>query len=147
MRRRPGPATHVRLTLTGTAADGQELRVVQDAPVSGKAKEVALALRAAQPGTLRCSLAVATLPGGQEVYRSPGFNVVVLPPLTVLPGRSLYTSETEGALLVRTSAGLKGRRLSFTAEGTGFRVAPTAIEPGTRAVLFPMAALLTGLPR
>lgn len=146
VRRRSGPATHVRLTLTGTAADGQELRVVQDAPVSGKAKEVALALRAAQPGTLRCSLAVATLPGGQEVYRSPGFNVVVLPPLTVLPGRSLYTSETEGALLVRTSAGLKGRRLSFTAEGTGFRVAPTAIEPGTRvAVPFPMAALPDGV--
>jgi hypothetical protein len=58
------------------------------------------------------------------------------PTMTVVPGRSLYTDETTGCLLVTVSAALKGRALRFTAAGggDGLRI-ESAVQAGARTRL------------
>ena len=143
--RKPDGPARVRVALVGTDAAGRPFEVAREVALGPQAKEVALVHPLAQAGTARCALVVAALPGGKEILRTPEAALPVLPLLAVVPSLSLYTDEARGALLVRTAPGLKGRPLSFTAEGAGLKVAGIP-QPGERVTLpFETAGLPNGL--
>ncbi len=111
----------------------------------GKPTPVRLALGVPIPGKYTYRLVIAPLPEGAELFASQPLAAEVLPVLTVLPGRSVYTSETEGCLLVTVAAGLAGKTLQFSAKSAGGLQVTADVPGGKRTrVSLPLAQLPDG---
>jgi len=89
---------------------------------------------------------VLTSADGQELYRFPRVGLFLPRLLTVVAGRTPYTAEKEGHLLVQTSAQLAGLTLTVEAFYEGRRiVADQPVEAGKPTLVpLPLESLLLG---
>jgi hypothetical protein len=116
LRAAAGGPDHVQVTLAGTSPAGDSLQSRAEAALQPQQEAlVELALPATVPGTYPYRLTVTANPGGGELFASKEVSAKVAPAMTILPGRSVYTDETDGCLLVKVSRGLQGQTLRFMA--------------------------------
>jgi hypothetical protein len=84
---------------------------------------VALSLPVPAAGEYTYQLVLTAEPEGKQLYATRELSAKVEPAMTVLPGRSLYTSEETGCLLVTVAASLANETLRFSATAdNGFQV-------------------------
>jgi len=144
----PSPAP-VKVILTATSPRGERAETVSEMiPARDSDAPLAMALPALEPGVYTYRLTVADA-GGATLFASKEMKVQALPTMTVLPGRSLYTAEQTGCLLVTVSPALKGRALRFTATGGGDGVRIEAeVKAGARTrIPLDVARLPQGVTR
>ncbi len=136
----------VKLSVEATAPKAGKLTgSTETALPAGKATPVRLALPVPLAGKYTYRLVIASLADGAELFASQPLAAEVLPVLTVLPGRSLYTSETEGCLLVTVAAGLTGKTLHFSAKSAAGLQVDAQVPGGKRTrVPLPLAQLPDG---
>ncbi len=142
-RQAEGPA-RVALRLEALAGDQVVARAEQQPALSTTPARVELRLRLKEPGDYTLRLAIAPAGGGADLWRATGLPVKAAPFLRFVPGRSLYTSEATGELLLTLARGTKLERLSaeIIADGLAPRtVRPTALET---ALPFNLAGLANG---
>ena len=84
--------------------------------------------------------------GKDALFQSPKRTVRVAELLTIMPGKTPYTSETTADIIITPSAGLRGRTLTVTLTCNGAQVASErAVDCGVRNVVgLPLAPLPLG---
>lgn len=98
-----------------------------------KPTPVALSVSVPAAGEYSYQLLLTAEPGGKQLYATRELSAKVQPAMTILPGRSLYTSEQAGCLLVTVAHSLAGEILRFAATAdSGFRV-ETDVRGGIRS--------------
>ena len=133
-----GGPQHAKLAVAATSAKGVTVQGAAEVMLkAGKPTLARLALPLPQPGKYTYKLTLSSLPDGAELFASQPLTLEVLPVLTVQPGRSLYTSEQEGCLLVSVASGLAGRALQFSATSPG-GLSVKADVPGGKRTRVPL---------
>ena len=115
-----GGPERVKLTLAGASPRSEHLETTREVSLpKGKDTAVELALPALTPGNYAYRLVVTAEPSSAELLATRELSAHALPLVTVTPGRSLYTWEDSGCLLVTVSQRVAGPRLRFIATGEG----------------------------
>ncbi|UCH34152.1 MAG: hypothetical protein JSV65_16665 [Armatimonadota bacterium] len=117
-------AERVSVTLSATSPRGERLEATTNVRLHrDRDTPVALSLPAVTPGAYAYRVIVSARPGRAELFATKELTAQVLPVMTLLPGRSIYTSEETGCLLVGVSDGLAGETLRFIASAdNGLRI-------------------------
>lgn len=128
-RREDGPR-QVTFRVSLKRAEGEPTVAETTAEPTAEPRPVSVALPARLPGEYNVELALLD-PAGRPLWTLASTPVSVLMPFVATPERSLYTTETEGALLVGVREAVPAAGLRFVAEGGGLRIEGTPV-PGRR---------------